>query len=97
VSKVTESARQQDCTVRLPGCNFDKDTTVFAHISGVRFGHGWAQKTRIGAYACNKCHDIIDGRVKRPEGMSREDVKIAHYEAAFETLIKLDEKGLIKL
>ena len=97
MSKITASARGEDCTVRLQGCSFDPLTTVFAHISGVRFGHGVAIKTKIGAYCCNKCHDIIDGRVKRPEGMTRQDALIAHYEGVFETLIRLDKKGIIRL
>ncbi|MCK9394199.1 MAG: DUF1364 domain-containing protein [Methylobacter sp.] len=97
MSKITESAKGQNCTVRLPGCSFDPATTVFAHIAGVRFGHGMAKKTKLGAYACHKCHDLIDSRVPRPEGMTRQDIKLAHYEATMETLLQLDEKGLINL
>lgn len=78
-------------------CNFNKDTTVFAHLAGVRFGHGVAIKTKIGAYACSNCHDMIDGRVKRPEGLTLQDVKTAHLEGVVETLLRLDEKGLVKL
>lgn len=75
MTKVTESARNEDCAVRLPGCSFDPATTVFAHIGGVRFGHGMGIKTKLGAYACAKCHDLIDSRVKRPDGMTIQDVK----------------------
>jgi hypothetical protein len=70
---------------------------VFAHISGVRFGHGTAIKTKLGAYACSKCHDLIDSRVKRPDGVTAQDVKIAHYEGVLETLIKMEKKRLISL
>ena len=98
MSKLTKSARMEDCTIRLPGvCSFNPETTVFAHISGVRFGHGMAIKTKLGAYACSKCHDQIDSRIKLPAGMLAHDVKIAHYEGVFETLLKLEIKGLIKL
>ena len=97
MSKVTASARGEDCAVRLPGCSFDPATTVFAHISGVRFGHGMGIKTKLGAYACAKCHDLIDSRVKRPDGMTIQDVKIAHYEGVIETLIKMEKKHLISL
>lgn len=97
MSKITDSARQEDCTIRLPGCNFDKDTTVFAHISGIRFGHGTAIKTKFGAYACSKCHDLLDSRIKRPEGMTKDYIELAHFQGVIETLIKLNEKGLIKL
>lgn len=98
MSRTTESARGEDCTVRFPAvCSFDPDTTIFAHLSGVRFGHGTGIKTKLGAYSCGKCHDLIDSRIPRPEGVTKQDVKIAHYEGIFETLIKLDEKGIIKL
>ncbi|MGZ5575232.1 MAG: nuclease domain-containing protein [Methylobacter sp.] len=97
MSKTTKSARQEDCTIRLPGCNFNKDTTVFAHLAGVRFGHGWAIKTKFGAYACSYCHDVVDGRLPRPEGMTQNDVKLAHHEGVIETLLRLDEKGLVML
>ncbi len=97
MSKITDSARNQVCTVRLPGiCNFDQSTTVFAHISGIRFGHGTGIKTKIGAYACSSCHALLDSREKRPEGMTKQDVKLAHYEGVIETMIKLEEQGLVK-
>lgn len=91
----TKSARGEDCTVRMPGvCNFNVETTVFAHISGVRFGHGMSIKTNLGAYACSACHDVLDGRVKRPDGMTKQDVTLYHYEAVFETIGKLVDKGM---
>lgn len=98
MSKVTKSANQEYCTVRLPGvCSHDPATTVFAHIAGVRLGHGVGIKTKLGAYACNKCHDVADGRTPRPQWLSAEDVKLAHLEGMAETLLKLEEKGLVKL
>lgn len=92
--KITDSARDEDCTVRIPGvCNFNRETTVFAHIPGIRFGHGVGIKTKLGAYACSCCHDVIDGRVK--SHFSADGLKLMHYEGVMETLIKLEEKGLI--
>lgn len=97
MSKVTSSARGEDCTIRLPGvCSFNPDETVFAHIAGIRFGHGTAIKTKLGAYACYRCHLVLDG-AKRPKGMTLQDVKLAHFEGMAETLIKLDKKGIVKL
>lgn len=94
--KIQESARGEDCTVRIPyQCNWDNETTVFAHVSGVRFGHGVGKKTKWGAYCCSSCHDIIDGRVPRPAGMTHEQVKLYHFEGVIETLNKLVNKGLI--
>lgn len=98
MSKITESARGESCTVRLPGvCNRNPETTVLAHINGIRFGHGTGQKVSDihGAYCCSSCHDVIDGRVK--SDIDRDFLKQAHLEAVIETQIKLIKKGLIKL
>lgn len=98
MSAITKAAKHQQCTVRIPGvCCFNPETTVFAHISGVRFGHGMGIKTKLGAFACASCHDLIDSRMKRPEGMTKQDVKLMHYEGVFETLGKLIEMGLVVL
>ena len=93
---ITKSANGESCTVRLPGvCCGDNSTTVYAHISGVRFGHGTGIKTNFGAYACSSCHDHLDGRVKN--NFEKEYLKLCHLEAVIETLIKLEQKGLITL
>ena len=94
MNKITQSARNQPCTVRLPFiCNHDDSTTVFAHINGVRHGHGMGIKTNFGAYACSSCHDALDGRVKT--GYTQEYIKLAHLEGVIETLTILISKGLM--
>jgi hypothetical protein len=97
MSRITKSARGQNCTIRLPGiCNFNPETTVFAHISGVRFHKGMGNKVldALGAFSCSSCHDAIDGRIKTSH--TREELKLAQYEGVFETQIYLIENGLIK-
>ena len=66
MSKITESARGQECQVRLIGiCNHNDETTVFAHYrKGGLGGMGKKPKDIFGAYACSACHDVLDGRVK---------------------------------
>lgn len=94
--KITQSARGQECTVRIPSiCNGNPETVVFAHVNGIRFGHGVGKKTKWGAYSCSACHDCTDGRIPRPHGMTHDQVKLAHYEGVIETLNKLVEKGLL--
>lgn len=98
MSTITKSAKGENCTVRMPGvCNENPETTVLAHISGVRFGHGIGKKVSDlhGAYCCSSCHDAIDGRVKTP--YSREGLRMMHYEGILETQLKLIEKGLINV
>lgn len=94
---VRDSARGETCTVRIPGiCNNDRSTTVFAHLSGIRFGHGIGQKTCFGAYACAACHDVLDQRNKRPHWISEDEIKVMFHEAIFETMMILIDKGLLK-
>ena len=97
MSKFTESARGQNCTIRFPGvCNHNPETVVLAHINGVRFGHGVGVKTQLGAYACSACHDLVDMRVKLPAGSTWRDVKMAHYEGVMETISKMLNDGVLK-
>lgn len=96
MSKISESAKGESCTVRISGhCNGNNETTVFAHINGVRFGHGIGKKVNdlLGAYACSDCHDVIDGRQRC--NWTRQELKLMHYEGVMETQLKLLAKGLI--
>lgn len=98
MSKITESARGEECKVRLPDvCNFNSETTIWAHANGLSAGKGKGLKSpdALGTYACSACHDVIDGRVPRPSGMTREDVLLAFCEGHQRSFIKLLEKGLV--
>ncbi len=53
-------ARGRECQIRAPGCNFDTDTTVLAHLNGA--GMGTKASDLHGAWACSHCHDLVDGR-----------------------------------
>jgi hypothetical protein len=97
-NKIRKFARDQECTVRLPlHCNRNPQTTVAAHINGVRFGHGTGIKVNdlLSAHACSSCHDVVDGRVKSP--LSDEEIRIAFLEGVMETQLRLLEAGLIKV
>lgn len=64
MSKITESARGEECLVRIPAvCNHNPETTVFAHyrLAGT-CGMGKKPKDTQGAYACSSCHDEVDRR-----------------------------------
>lgn len=65
MSRITESANGEACTVRSPWCNGDSSTVVWAHApSGQFFGKGASLKGEdlVGCYACHECHSAIDGR-----------------------------------
>lgn len=90
---VRDSARGEDCTLRLACCNFNTETTSFCHIR--QFGWaGTAQKPPdfLGVYACSNCHDALDLRSDQaPWGW--DDL----LRALGETQIKLSAKGLLTL
>lgn len=57
------AARDESCTLRLPGCNGDTATTVLAHIR--RFGWGGMSGKPAdykACLACSACHDLLDSR-----------------------------------
>ena len=94
--KITDSAKGRDCTIRIPGvCNYRPETTVFAHINGIRYGHGIGKKTILGAYCCSSCHDVLDMRVKSKVDLAI--LKLWHLEGVMETLCIMNSEGLISL
>lgn len=93
--KITDSAKGEQCTLRIPGvCNFNPETTVFAHMNGG--GMAYKHHDIHGCYGCNCCHDFIDGR----GGCTHDDkINYSHeiLRAMIETQSKLLDKGLIKI
>lgn len=91
-----KEARGRGCTVRIPGvCNFNSETVVLAHIrvAGVS-GMGLKSPDLLGAWACSNCHDEIDGRT-HTSGLSRDELRLAHYDGIARTIMQLHKEGLI--
>ena len=91
-----KEARGRGCTVRIPGvCNFNTETVVLAHIrvAGVS-GMGLKSPDLLGAWACSACHDEIDGRTHK-SGLSRDELRLAHYDGMARTIMQLHKEGLI--
>ena len=98
MSKLTNASKGQSCSVRVPGyCNGSNETTVSAHINGVRFGHGTGKKVNdlLAADCCSSCHDVLDGRVRCH--YSRAELKLMHYDGVFETQMRRITEGLISV
>ena len=94
MSKVRESARDEDCTLRFSVCNWSTATTVYCHTNDSRDGKGLGLKSKKGCYGCSSCHDVMDGRAPRPGGMSEDEMN-ARIEIAVEaTDSRLLAKGL---
>ena len=91
-----KEAKGRGCMVRLSGiCNFNSETVVLAHIrlQGVS-GMGMKSPDLIGAWACSACHDELDGRTRK-SGLSRDELRLAHYDGMVRTICQLDKEGLV--
>lgn len=92
-SKLRKSAKNQPCQVRIPGvCSYESDTVCLAHLPGA----GWALKSLDihGAYCCQKCHDVLDGRVKSL--YKKDELKLYHLEAVIRTQEIMVKDNLIR-
>lgn len=98
MSKITEFAHDKECTIRIPGsCNHRRETSVWCHLGGSAAGKGIGMKAPyiLGAIGCSSCHDIVDHRVPRPVGLTRNDVKLMHYEGHARSVCLLLEARII--
>jgi hypothetical protein len=98
MTKIRESAKDEDCQIKLRGvCSRDSRQTVWAHSNRGADGKGMGLKARDekGAYACYSCHSIYDRQQIRPKGMTLEYVENAFTEAMERSRLILIEKGLI--
>ena len=88
-----QAAKGQLCLIRLPGCLHDAATTVLCHypLAGVS-GIGLKSPDELGAYGCANCHAIVDGRMPRPDGYTRNDIRLAHAEGVFRTWLRRTEE-----
>ena len=62
MGKLTRHARMQPCTLRLPCCNGDPETTVACHAPSISKGTGIKSPNWWISFACSSCHDEVDGR-----------------------------------
>lgn len=95
---IRDSARDEPCLVRLPGCPGDYKLTIWSHNRHARAGKGRGIKSLDlnGCYACGLwCDMIYDGGRPLPPGVTREQVELAWYHAHAESLVKLRQKGLV--
>lgn len=61
--KLRDSARGEQCTLRIPGvCCGDPETVVLCHLPYGGRGMGTKCPDTHAAYGCHACHDAIDGR-----------------------------------
>jgi len=77
------------CMVRLPGCLHDPATVVLAHYSlAGYFGKGLKASDLIACPSCFRCHEVVDGRQKAPDGYTREMVRLAFAEGVMRWMVE---------
>jgi hypothetical protein len=94
---IRQSARNEACTVRIPGvCNFDRETTVWSHAPFGAAGKAMGLKALeiAGCYICSSCHDVVDMRASAPAGMNRNQVLVEWFYGHLRSLVILRQKGL---
>lgn len=96
--KVTESARGEMCTMNMPDCRYDTETTVWAHANYDYCGKGTGIKASdiFGCYACQSCHDLYDGRRKDPT-VNVESAERYFWRAHVKSMNRLIELGIVKI
>ena len=97
MSKIRKSARGQQCQIRLIGiCNHNSETVVLAHyrMAGT-CGMGMKPSDIQAAYACSRCHDASDGRLKTD--LSPDELQTAFAEGVMRTQQILIKQGLLKV
>lgn len=88
-TKITKSARGEDCSLRVSdNCTDEYGYVVLCHLNTNYRGIGIKSPDLFGVYGCTHCHKLLDA--------SQVDYK-DQQRALFETQMKLMEKGLLKL
>lgn len=97
MTKLRKLAQGKPCMIRLPGCDGGGETTVLAHyrMSGY-CGTGIKPPDLMGAWACDSCHAIADGRKPLP-GCTRTEILLAHCEGILRTVDAVRQLGAIKV
>jgi len=98
VQSIRDSARGEECTVRIVGaCNSRPDTVVWSHVPSLVGDRGMGLKALdlCGAYACAACHDVVDGRRGLPPGASAMSVRLDWFQGHMRSLVLLARKGLV--
>ncbi len=86
-------ARGRPCMIRLPGCTGGGETTVFAHYRIAGYcGIGLKPSDKLGAWACARCHDAVDGR-RVIRGYSHDALRLAHAEGCLRTIAETEREA----
>ena len=93
---IRNAANGELCTVQIAGiCRHSTETTVLAHLPDESGGMGRKSDDLSGVFACDLCHDCIDGR--RPWGGEYEAREWYQRRAQVRTWRRLVELGIVSI
>jgi len=98
MTPIRKAARGQECTLQILGvCNGQPETVVLCHSNKLADGKGMGLKAsdEKACFGCSSCHDVLDGRRPRPDGMTAEQVDVYFRYAVERTHAILRTKGLM--
>ncbi|MFZ6813565.1 nuclease domain-containing protein [Undibacterium sp. Rencai35W] len=98
MTPIRKAARGQECCLRFPFCNYDIQTTVLCHSNLLEDGKGAGLKApdTAAAFGCSACHDMLDGRCKRPDDFSYELMIALFKDAVVHTHRILRRMGILE-
>jgi hypothetical protein len=98
MTPIRRAARGQECQLQILGvCNGDPATTILCHSNRLADGKGMGLKApdTEACIGCSSCHDVLDGRAPRPDGMSMDDLQRLFDYARDRTHVILRAMGLM--
>lgn len=99
MSRITKSAKGEECQIRIPGvCLGTSETVVWCHANGSAAGKGIGMKSNdlLGAYGCQRCHGVYDRRTRLAANYTSDQIKLMFWEGHARSLLILIQKGLVK-
>ncbi len=99
MTQIRKAARNQDCTLRIPGvCNWNPETTVLCHSPFLDSGRGMGLKApdEEACFGCSACHDVLDRRVPGPSWMTPFKLEGLFFTAKTLTHARLIKMGILK-
>jgi len=90
--KMRAAARDEPCTIRLPGCLPGTETTVLAHLPNRSMGK--KNNDYNAAFACFNCHQKLDGAVAH--NIEKDWLELSHRRGQEQSLNRMIELRVIK-
>ncbi len=89
--KILNSAKDEQCQIRLTGCFVEP--VCAAHLGGA--GMGLKESDIFISYACNICHQKIDGNIK--SSLTKDELRLAFFDGMVRTQKILLKQELMKI